>query len=103
MKNRDAYIIIGIDEENDYRVNDLSDAENRKSTQMIVDFLREKKFSGGIRPQVMVEPLQMEEGVIDIIVIKNGYNTPYFLEEKYRDVNANNIYTRVFDTNTPKN
>ena len=44
MKNRDAYIIIGIDEENDYRVNDLSDAENRKSTQMIVDFLREKSF-----------------------------------------------------------
>ena len=70
MKNRDAYIIIGIDEENDYRVNDLSDAENRKSTQMIVDFLREKKFAGGIRPRVTVETLQTEGGVIDIILIK---------------------------------
>jgi len=103
MENRDAYIIIGIDEENDYRVNDLSVASNRKSTQMLVDFLRDKKFAGGIRPRVMVETLQMTEGIIDVIIIKNGYYTPYFLEESYRDINANNIYTRIFDTNTPKN
>lgn len=70
---------------------------------MVVDFLREKKFAGGIRPQVMIESLQMEEGIIDIILVKNGRHTPYFLEEKYRDVNANNIYTRVVDSNTPKN
>lgn len=103
MENRDAYIIIGIDEENDYKVNDLTNANDRKSTQMVVDFLREKKFAGGIRPQVMIESLQMEEGIIDIILVKNGRHTPYFLEEKYRDVNANNIYTRVVDSNTPKN
>lgn len=33
MENRDAYIIIGIDEEKEYCVNDMSCAENRKSTQ----------------------------------------------------------------------
>lgn len=103
MENRDAYIIIGIDEENDYNINDLTNANNRKNTQMVVDFLRDKKFAGGIRPQVVVESLQMTEGIIDVIIIKNGYYTPYFLEESYRNVNANNIYTRVFDTNTPKN
>lgn len=32
MENRDAYIIIGIDEENDYKVNDLTNANDRKST-----------------------------------------------------------------------
>lgn len=74
MENRDAYIIIGIDEENDYKVNDLTNANDRKSTQMVVDFLREKKFAGGIRPQVMIESLQMEEGIIDIILVKNGLN-----------------------------
>lgn len=103
MEDRDAYIIIGIDESNDYKVNDLTNTENRKNTQMIVDFLRDKKFVGGIRPRVLVEPLQMPDGMIDIIIIKNGYHTPYYLEENYRDVNANNIYTRVFDVNTPKN
>jgi len=103
LENRDAYIIIGIDEENDYCINDLFNKDNRKNTQMLVDFLRDKKFAGGIRPKVMVETLQTIEGVIDTIIIKNGYYTPYYLEEKYRDVNANNIYVRVFDTNTPKN
>lgn len=34
LENRDAYIIIGSDEENDYCVNDMTNAENRKSTQM---------------------------------------------------------------------
>ncbi|HJC63066.1 MAG TPA: ATP-binding protein [Candidatus Blautia merdavium] len=103
LENRDAYIIIGIDEESDYCVRDVFEKHNRKNTQMLVDFLRDKKFAGGIRPRVVVEPLQLAEGTIDIIVIKNGYYTPYYLEEKYRDVNANNIYVRVFDTNTPKN
>ena len=51
----------------------------------------------------MVETMQLETGTIDIIVIKNGYSTPYVLEESYRGVNANNIYTRVMDSNTPKN
>ena len=103
LEDRDAYIIIGIDEENDYRVNDMTNAENRKSTQMLVDFLRNKKFAGGIRPRVMVETIQMEVGLVDIIIVKNGYSTPYVLEESYRGVNANNIYTRVMDSNTPKN
>ena len=103
LENRDAYIIIGIDEENDYCVNDMNNAENRKSTQMLVDFMRNKKFAGGVRPHVMVETMQLETGTIDVIVIKNGYSTPYVLEESYRDVKANNIYTRVMDSNTPKN
>ena len=103
LENRDAYIIIGIDEENEYRVNDMTNADNRKSTQMLVDFMRNKKFAGGIRPRVMVEIMQLETGIIDIIVIKNGYSTPYVIEESYQGVNANNIYTRVMDSNTPKN
>lgn len=103
MENRDAYIIIGIDEEKGYSVNDMSSEENRKNTQMLVNFLRDKKFAGGIRPRVMVETMQLEAGVIDIIVIKNGYSTPYVLEEPYKGVFANNIYTRVMDSNTPKN
>lgn len=103
LENRDAYIIIGIDEENDYCINDMTNAENRKSTQMLVDFVRNKKFAGGIRPRIMVETMQLETGTIDIIIIKNGYSTPYVLEESYRGVNANNIYTRVMDSNTPKN
>lgn len=102
LENKDAYIIIGIDEENKHRVSSVADDENRKNTQMLVDFLRDKKFSGGIRPIVYVETITIKDGEVDVIVVKNTYNTPYYLSEKYRSVFANNIYTRVMDTNTPK-
>jgi len=102
LENRDAYIIIGVDEENDYKTKDIKEDENRKNTQMIVDFLKEKKFAGGIRPAVYIEPITVEDGSVDVIVIKNSNNTPYYLAERYKSVEANNIYTRVMDTNTPK-
>lgn len=102
LDNRDAYIIIGIDEENKYKVSSVVNDENRKNTQMLVDFLRDKKFSGGIRPIVYVETIIINNGEIDVIIVKNTSNTPYYLNEKYQGVFANNIYTRVMDTNTPK-
>ncbi|WP_197223463.1 AlbA family DNA-binding domain-containing protein [Lysinibacillus sphaericus] len=102
LDNKDAYIIIGIDEENMHQVSSVVNDKNRKSTQMLVDFLRDKKFSGGIRPIVYVETIIINNGEIDVIVVKNTSNTPYYLNEKYQGVFANNIYTRVMDTNTPK-
>lgn len=101
LANQDAYIIIGIDEENDYIVNSVHKDRNRKDTQMIVDFLRDKKFAGGIRPTIYVSPISLEGGYVDVIVIKNSHNTPFYLMERYQSVLANNIYTRVMDTNTP--
>lgn len=101
LENRDAYIIIGVDEENDYSIVDTKDDTNRKNTQKIVDFLKDKKFAGGIRPVVHVEPLDMGENTMDVIVIENSHNTPFFLVDQFEGVRANHIYTRVMDTNTP--
>lgn len=103
LENRDAYIIIGIDEENDYSFLDISNDCNRKNTQNIVDFLKDKKFSGGIRPTVYVQSLTFYNAFIDVIVVKNSTSTPFYLTEKFEGVFANQIYTRVMDTNTPKN
>ena len=45
---------------------------------MLVDFFKgQKNFAGGIRPKGSSRALQLAEGTIDIIVIKNGYYTPY--------------------------
>ena len=101
LENRDAFIIIGVDEGNDYSVVDTQNDVNRRNTQKIVDFLRDKKFAGGIRPVVHVEPLQMSGKTIDVIVIENSHSTPFFLIEPFESVRANHIYTRVMDTNTP--
>ncbi|MFW5411975.1 ATP-binding protein [Aerococcus urinaeequi] len=103
LVNRDAYIIIGIDEENGYSINDVANDSNRKNTQKLVDFLKDKKFAGDIRPLVYVETINFFEGYIDVIVIKNSSNTPFYLKEKYKGIFANNIYTRIQDTNTPIN
>ncbi|MDD2371132.1 MAG: ATP-binding protein [Firmicutes bacterium] len=102
IENRDAYIIIGVDEENDYEIINIKDDINRKNTQKIVDFLKDKKFVGGIRPTVYVKSFLIDFKCIDVIVIKNSYNTPFYLTDKYHSIKSNNIYTRMMDTNTPK-
>ena len=102
LHNRAAYIIIGIDEEKNYSVVDVSGDPNRKNTQKVVDFLKGKKFAGGIRPIVHVESVCCSSGTIDVIVIENSHNTPFYLTNRYEGVHANNIYTRIMDTNTPK-
>lgn len=101
LSNRTTYIIIGIDEQQDYSIVDVSCDPNRKNTQKLVDFLKDKKFAGGIRPVVHVESLHYSNGVIDTIVIENSSNTPFYLTAQYEGVRASSIYTRVMDTNTP--
>ncbi|GKH48180.1 DNA-binding protein [Oscillospiraceae bacterium] len=104
LENRDAYIIIGIDEENDFLIRDVSNDPNRKNTQKMVDFLRNKKFSGGIRPVICVQTIYLNDGkATDVIIIKNSFHAPFYLSENYKGVCANNIYVRIADSNTPKN
>ena len=101
MVNKDCFIVIGVDP-TDYSLFDVKSDPNRKNTQNIVDFLKDKKFAGGIRPIVCVESVNIGNIVLDVIVIKNSFDTPFYLTEDYQGVFKSNIYTRVMDTNTPK-
>lgn len=103
LSDNDGYIIIGIDEENDYSIRDVKLDSNQRNTQKIVDFLKDKKFAGDRRPTVYVQSIECSEQFIDIIVVQNNMYTPYYLTEKYQDVKSFHIYTRIMDTNTPKN
>jgi hypothetical protein len=106
LANRDGYIIIGIEDETGNIVGISEDDENRKNQQNLIDFLKNKKFSGGIRPTVYVENININDRTIDVVIVKNTMNTPYFLMENYRDkekvIYPGCIYTRIGDTNTPK-
>ncbi len=73
LSNHDGLIVIGIDEETDYSICDVTNDPNRRKTQDIVAFLREKKFVGGIRPTVYVQPLSFRKSEIDVIVINRCY------------------------------
>lgn len=100
LVNRDAYIIIGVDEEQDYAIRDVRNDPNRRNTQMMVTFLRDKKFAGDFRPIVLVDGVELEDGMVDVIIVRNSANTPFYLKDKFEMVRPNHIYTRVQDSNT---
>ena len=103
LTDKDGLIIIGVDEEKDYQIVGVNDDCNRRNTQKITDFLKDKDFAGDIRPTVYVETFKLSDKDVDVIVVKSDNNTPYYLKVDYKGLKANHIYTRVQDTNTAKN
>ncbi|BBA92618.1 MULTISPECIES: AlbA family DNA-binding domain-containing protein [Streptococcus] len=103
LVNRDAYLIFGVAD--DGEIKGISHDENRKSQADIVDMLRNQKFAGGISPFVKLETIQIEDNEIDVLVIYNSKQVPYYLEEQFtRDkskILPGVIYTRRQDSNTP--
>ena len=111
----DGLIIFGIRD----KTMEVIGCENdihRRNQQNIVDFLHSVKFAGQIRPRVEVRVIQLQGHEIDIFVIKNTHDTPYYLTDDYSDkryaaetgregkkVLAAHIYCRVMDNNTPIN
>lgn len=103
LEKEDGLIVIGVDESADYALRDVRNDSNRKRTQDLVCLLRDKKFAGGVRPIVSVQEVRISGIYLDAIIIENTRNTPYYLTEDFQGIHANYIYTRVMDTNTPRN
>lgn len=104
--NHDGYIIFGI-QDRTFDVLGVEEDENRRNQQNIIDFLKEKSFSMGVRPKIQLITLTVLQHELDILIIYNTLETPYYLTNEYRDngriVRSNYIYTRVGDTNTDIN
>ncbi len=113
--DKDAYLILGI-QDNTFDVIVVENDPKRKNQQNIVDFLRLPAFAGETRPRVEVRTVFIENHEIDVFIIKNSTDVPYYLTENYTDKNykpdppkkgktvqAFHIYTRVMDNNTPVN
>ena len=90
--NVDGMIIIGVDEGNDYCVSGVENDPNRRKTQDLVCFLREKKFAGSIRPIVNYRSMNaMKQSVAEYIEYYNhdrahsclGYISPVKFEKKH--------------------
>ncbi len=103
--DRDAYLIFGVRDKT-YEIIGIENDLNRKNQQKIIDFLKNIPFVSGIRPSTEVKTIMIENHELDILIVKNSYDTPYFLLKDYSDkgkiVKRYSIYTRVKDTNTPK-
>ncbi|MDR2340215.1 MAG: ATP-binding protein, partial [Deltaproteobacteria bacterium] len=98
--DHDGYIIFGIEDQT-YDVKGVPDTD-RKTQQMVIDVLKSIKFAGGIRPTVYVKKIKIDDKPIDVLIIKNTRDVPYYLTENYQKVSLGNTYVRVGDTNTPK-
>ena len=103
--NRDCYIIIGVENET-YNILGVSN-ENRKNQQNVLDLLRQKPaWAGGYIPQVYVKTISISDNYLDVVVVKQFSNTPFYLLEDYKKegtpIFKGAVYTRKGDTNTPK-
>ena len=106
LENRDSYIIFGVRDSKDpkgFAVVGLDNhSTDRKDQAELITFLRDKKFAGGIRPEIYLRAYKYDaKALLDIIVVKNTINTPYYLIESFKGVFKSNIYSRIGDVNTP--
>lgn len=104
LANRDAFIIFGVNDSGE--IVGLEKDANKRNGEHIRALLKDKKFASAIRPEIDFFSIDIGPlaNAVDVIVIKNTTNTPYYLTEKYsngsRTIRANHIYTRINDTNT---
>lgn len=101
VQDEDGLIIIGVDEGNEYSIQDVRNDPNRKDSHELVKFLRDKPFDAGIRPMAHVVSMEVDGKTIDIIVVENSSNVPFYLTERFQKVESYHIYTRIGDSNTP--
>lgn len=111
--DRDAYLIFGVRDKT-FEIVGVENDQHRKNQQNVVDFLSQKEFAGQMRPRVEVRTIWIEDHELDVFIIKNSTDVPYYLTKSYTDkqysanssmkgktVQAFHIYTRVMDNNTP--
>lgn len=101
---KDSYIIFGV-EDVTYDIVGVENNVNRRNQQGTIDILKNIAFSGGVRPRIEVHTIIIENHEIDVLIVKDSLNVPYYIEREYSDkskkVRPYHIYTRVADTNTP--
>jgi hypothetical protein len=108
----DRYLIYGVS--NNYEIVGIDNGKHKNQAQ-IIDTLRGANFADGVFPDVALETVQLGVKRLDVLIIKNTPKKPYYiLQDKIENklnnssskditVRAYHIYTRIMDTNTPKN
>ncbi|ASZ07108.1 MULTISPECIES: ATP-binding protein [Enterococcus] len=102
---KNSYLIFGIADKT-MEILGVNKDTSRKNTQNLIDFLASKKLSNEI-PKVKVETLIIYGKEIDVLTIYDTDQVPIFLTDNYKkkgkQINSGQIFTRIGDTNTPKN
>lgn len=97
-ENRESYLIFGVAD--NYNVVGI-DKEIKSND--VFDFIRTLDFAGGHVPEIEIKHLYYKYKKIAVLICKSSKYVPFYLNERYKKVNQNQIYTRFGDTNTPVN
>lgn len=101
----DRFIIFGVSD--DYEITGLSENDVRYTQADILNFLRTKSFAYHKIPNVKLDSILVDGKELDVLTIKNEDYKPYFLTrdetKQGTTVRAGTVYSRMGDSNTPKN
>ena len=97
----DRFLIFGVDDK-DYTLHPIDKDPKRKTQANLADFFNKNasKFFQYRFPEFYLKEITINGTLIDVLVIEDAPHKPYYLVERYEDVRAHHIYTRVCDTNT---
>lgn len=98
----DRYIIYGVDDTG--TVVGMQSATRRTQAD-IVNTLSNAGFAGGVYPDIYLHQIEVQSLVIEVLVIKDRPEKPYYLQRAYNKggvrLNPGTVYSRVRDSNTP--
>ncbi|MEG1300407.1 MAG: ATP-binding protein [Erysipelotrichaceae bacterium] len=83
--DRNAYIIFGV-EDKTMKIIGVENDENRYNKSTITQFIKGKHFAS-YKPEVDLETFKICNHDIDVLIVKNTSQTPYFMISDFSDTN----------------
>lgn len=97
LSNRDAYIIMGI-QNKPVKITGVKQFSNKWTQENYQDFLQNLTWAGDMIPTV--EFRTINNGNLDVLIIKKSNRVPFYVTKKYSKVRENRIYVRKGSKNT---
>lgn len=95
------FLIFGVCDD-DFSLCDIGNCGNRKTQADIAGLFRDNahKFAESRYPQFVLEEVIISNVALDVLVIDDLPQKPYYLIQRYGSLLPYHVYTRVADTNT---
>ena len=97
LSNHDAYIIMGI-QDKPVKITGVKQFSNKWTQENYQDFLQNLTWAGDMIPTV--EFRTINNGDLDVLIIKKSNKIPFYITKKYSKVRENQIYVRKGSKNT---
>lgn len=97
MSNHDAYIIMGISD-HPVEITGVKQFTKKWTQESYQDFLQNLSWAGDCVPSV--ELRSINNGNLEVLVVRKSNKVPFFLTKRYNKVNENHIYVRKGAKNT---